>query len=122
MAAKFKFYLKLQGSNPNYQLMWSTDQSNWSKVQPNSPSTTVDSEDEMEWEADDDTIDSVTVHFNNGNIISNGSLNGNNSKKVSGRVPKNVAHKLTDTYTIKVKPAAGGSVAEYDPDIKTPTP
>jgi hypothetical protein len=122
MASKFKFYLKLQGSNPNYQLMWSTNQSSWSKVQPNSPSTTVDSDDELEWEADDATIDNITIQFNQGNIISNRSLHGNNSKKVSGKVPQNVQHKLSDTYTIKVKPATGEPVSEYDPDIKTPTP
>jgi hypothetical protein len=122
MATKFKFYLKLQGSNPNYQLMWSTNQSSWHKVQPDSPSTTVDSDDQMEWEADDATIDNLNIQFNHGNIISNGSLHGNNSKNVTGSIPQNVAHKLTDTYTIKVKPAAGGPVAEYDPGIQTPNP
>jgi hypothetical protein len=100
--------------------MWSTDQRTWAKVQSNSPSTTVDSDDELEWDVDDDTIDNIKIQFAKGNIISNGSVRGNNSKKVQAQVPNGVARNLTDSYTIKVKPANGGAVGEYDPDVKTP--
>ena len=113
-------YLKLVGSNPNYQLQWSTDQSTWTKVGPTSPSNTVDSGDEMIWQADD-TIDKVKIKFTNGDIISDGSITGNDGKAPKGTVKQNVPRKLTDTYTIKVKPSAGGPSSEYDPDIKTPT-
>ncbi len=120
MANTYKFYLKLQGSNPNYQLMWSTDQRTWAKVQSNSPSTIVDSDDELEWDVDDDTIDNIKIQFAKGNIISNGNVQGNNTKKVQAQVPNGVGKNLTDSYTIKVKPANGGPVGEYDPDIRTP--
>ncbi|MEQ9229658.1 MAG: hypothetical protein RIF46_03180 [Cyclobacteriaceae bacterium] len=112
-------YLKLTGSKPEYQLQWSYDQSTWAKVQPNSPSTEVNAGDELDWDADD-SIAKVKIKFKKGNIIPNGNISGNDSKHPKGQVPSGVANKLSDSYTITVKPADGGPTGEYDPDIKTP--
>lgn len=115
-----KIYLTLTGSNPNYQLKWNNDNgSTWTKVGPTSPSTTVEANDEVEWIADG-TIDKVKIKFKKGDIISNNDITGNDGKDPKGKVKSNVGKGLTDTYTIKVKPHAGGSQKEYDPDIKTP--
>lgn len=116
MAQTFKYYLRLE----NNQLQWSTDQSNWSKVTPTSPSTTVDSDDEMEWETNDDNIQWIKVRFSGGNIIPNGNVNGNQSKQVRANVPNGIAKGLSDSYTITVKPSNGGAPGEFDPDIQTP--
>lgn len=112
-------YLKLEGSNPNYQLQWSYDRKTWAKVEPNSPSTQVDSGDELDWSADA-SIDKVKIKFAKGNIIPNGKISGNDGKTPKGTVVNGVGKNLTDTYTIKVKPADGGPTGEYDPDINTP--
>ena len=112
-------YLKLTGSNPNYQLQWSADQRTWSKVEANSPSTEVESNDELDWSADD-SIDKIKIKFDNGNIIPNGNISDNDSKLPKGKVKSNAPKGASDSYTIKVKPADGGPSGEYDPDIRTP--
>lgn len=112
-------YLRLTGTNPNYQLQWSYDQVTWAKVQSDSPSTEVKGGDELDWSGDS-TIDKIKIKFNKGNIISDSGISGNDTKKPKGTVPSGVANNLTDSYTIKVKPAAGGAQKEYDPDLKTP--
>lgn len=120
MEKTIKIFLKLVGSKPDYQLQWSYDQRTWAKVQPNSPSTQVDSDDTLEWDVDDESIDFIQIRFDKGNIIPNGSVRGNGSKQARAQVPNNVGRNLSDSYTISVKPANGGGVSEYDPDIKTP--
>ena len=116
--ADITIHLRLTGTNPDYELQWSYDQSTWSKVQPNSPSTEVDSDDNLDWSADD-TIQKVKIKFDKGNIIPN--VSDDDTKDPKGKVKSNVARGLTDSYTIKVQPSGGGGLKEYDPDIKTPT-
>lgn len=112
-------YLKLIGSQPNYQLQWSYDQTTWAKVEATSPSTDVNPGDEVDWDADD-SIENVKIKFKNGNIIPNGNITGNDTKKPKGNVKSDAAKGSSDTYTIKVKPTAGGGYQEYDPDLKVP--
>lgn len=112
-------YLKLVGNKPDYQLQWSYDQQSWAKVEPTSPSTELDSDDELDWDADD-SIQKVQIKFDKGNIIPNGNIRDNDTKKPKGRVKNGVGRGLSDSYTIKVQPAGGGGLKEYDPDIKTP--
>ncbi len=112
-------YLKLTGSKPSYELQWSYDQRTWAKVEPTSPSTEVHPEDELDWDADD-SIAKVKIKFKKGNIIPNGNLSGNDSKKPVGRVKKGVKKGISDSYTITVKPADGGPVGQYDPELKVP--
>lgn len=117
--ATITIYLKLTGSNPTYQLQWSGDQTNWQKVTATSPSTQLDSDDELDWDADD-SIQKVQIKFNKGNIIPNGNIRDNDTKKPKGTVSNGVGRNLSDSYTIKVQPAGGGGLKEYDPEIKTP--
>ncbi len=112
-------YLKLTGSKPEYQLQWSYDQRTWAKVEPTSPSTDVNPGDELDWDADD-SISNVKIKFKSGNIIPNGNISGNDTKKPKGNVKADASKGSTDSYTIKVKPAAGGGYQEYDPDLKVP--
>lgn len=112
-------YLKLIGSKPDYQLQWSEDQSRWQKVTATSPSTQLDSNDELDWDADD-SIQKVQIKFNKGNIIPNGNIRDNDTKRPKGTVKNGVGRNLSDSYTIKVQPAGGGGLKEYDPEITTP--
>ncbi|MEP0368569.1 MAG: hypothetical protein ABJN36_16950 [Cyclobacteriaceae bacterium] len=118
---KKTIFLKLIGAKPDYQLQWSYDQKTWAKVEPTSPSTELDSGDELDWESDD-SIQKIQIKFKKGNIISNRNLSGNDSKKVKGIAKSGLAKGLTDPYTIKVQPAGGGGLKEYDPDVNTPPP
>jgi hypothetical protein len=118
MATK-TIYLKLVNSKPDFQLQWSEDQTTWTKVTATSPSTVVDSGDELDWDADD-SIQKIQIKFAKGDIIPNSNVRGNDSKTPKGTVIDGVAKNLTDTYTIKVQPAGGGGLKEYDPEIQTP--
>lgn len=119
MATK-TIYLKLVNSKPDYQLQWSDDQRTWTKVTATSPSTTVNSDDELDWDADD-SIQKIQIKFNKGNIIPNGNVRDNDTKAPKGTVINGVGKNLTDSYTIKVQPAGGGGLKEYDPEIVTPS-
>lgn len=119
---KMTINLKLVESSKNdFELQWSEDGRVWSKVTPSSPTTTLTSDVELDWNADD-SIKKIQIKFKNGSIIPNGAISGNDSKKVKGRCKKRVEYGLSDTYTIKVQPAKGGGMKEYDPIIKTPSP
>ncbi len=120
MATK-TIFLKLIGAKPNYQLQWSYDNKIWAKVTPMDPITQVDADDELDWDADD-SIGKVKINFTKGNIIPNNAVTGNDTKKPKGKALKNLAKGLTDSYTIKVQPAGGGGLKEYDPKISTPPP
>lgn len=118
MATKI-IYLKLVETKADYELQWSEDQRTWAKVTATSPSTQLDSDDELDWSADA-SIAKIQIKFAKGNIIPNSNIRGNDTKEPKGRVLNGVARGLSDTYTIKVQPAGGGALKEYDPDIKTP--
>ncbi len=113
-------YLKLKGAKPTYELQWSYDQRTWAKVEPSSPSTEVQPGDEVDWEADE-SIAKMKIKFKKGNIIPNGNISGNDSKKPIGRVSTGAKKGISDSYTITVKPADGGPAGQYDPDLKIPT-
>ena len=110
-------HLRLTGSNPNYELQGSYDQSTWAKVQDDSPITEVDSDDTLDWQADG-TIDNVKIKFDKGNIIP--SVTDDDTKHPKGTVKSNVGKALSDSYIIKVKPSGQGGYNEYDPGVKTP--
>lgn len=112
-------YLTLKGSKQNYELNWSYDKRSWDKVTESSPSTQIDPDEELDWECDDDTIKKIQIKCKKGNIIPNGNISGNESKKVKGRSKKDCWDQ-SDNYTIKVQPADGGGLKEYDPELKTP--
>ncbi|MFT6865241.1 MAG: hypothetical protein ACJA08_000058 [Cyclobacteriaceae bacterium] len=120
MATK-TIYLKLDGAKPNYQLQWSYDNVTWAKVTATNPTTEVDSDDELDWDADD-SIGKIKINFTKGNIIPNSGVTGNDTKKPKGKALKNLAKGLSDAYTIKVQPAGGGGLEEYDPKVSTPPP
>lgn len=117
--ATITIYLKLVGTKKDYELQWSYDQETWEKVTPTSPSTELDSDDELDWDADD-SIKKIQIKFKKGNIIPNSILSGENTRKIRGRVKRGLAKGLKDSYTIKVQPAGGGGLKEYDPDVHTP--
>lgn len=118
MATKI-IYLKLVETKADYELQWSEDQRTWAKVTATSPSTQLDSDDELDWSADA-SIANVQIQFNKGNIIPNSSIRGNDTKQPKGTVKSGVARGLSDTYAIMVQPAGGGGLQEYDPEVKTP--
>lgn len=120
MATKI-IYLKLVETKTDYQLQWSEDQHTWAKVTATSPSTQLDSDDELDWSADA-SITKVQIQFNKGNIIPNSNIRSNDTRQPKGSVITGVARGLSDTYTIKVQPAGGGGLKEYDPEVKTPPP
>lgn len=114
-----KIYLNLTGQTASdYQLQWSADKLNWEKVTATNPSTEINPEEEIDWEADD-TIEKLHIKFRKQNIISNSDLRGNDTRSVKGNAKKG-AYAEQDSYTIKVKPANGGPTEEYDPEIYTP--
>ncbi|MDH5608608.1 MAG: hypothetical protein OEY56_03955 [Cyclobacteriaceae bacterium] len=111
--------LKLVDNGGSKVLYWSSDGVSWGIVDGQFPSTGVNRGDTIEWQADD-TINNVTIHFQGGGIIANGSINGNGSKSPNAQVPSNCPEPQQDKYTIRAIPAGGGAPVEVDPDIVIP--
>ena len=111
--------LKLVDNQGTTQLWWSPDGYSWGKVDGSYPMTGLNEGDSIDWEADD-SINQVQIHFKGGNIIPNSGVNGNGSKNPNARVPTGISQPQQDTYTIKVQPAGGGALQEYDPGLTIP--
>lgn len=119
---KITIKLKLVESGKNdFELQWSNDGKTWSKVTERSPKTVLESGDELDWDADD-SIKKIKIKFKKGNIIANKSILENDTKCPRGGCGRSLAMGLKDTYTIKVQPANGGAIKEYDPIVETPQP
>lgn len=102
----------------SYELQWD-DEGTWTKVSADSPTTTVNSGDEIDW-VGDDSIKKMKIKFTKGDIIPNDCVSGNDSDCPKGQCNRDLGPGLSDSYTITVKPADGGPTGEYDPKVKTP--
>ncbi len=113
-------YLKLIPKDKNdYELNWSYTNSNWQKVTPHDPITEINPEEDIEWVADSESIEKLSIKFKKQNIFSNAKLSGNDTRKVKGKSEKD-CWDSKDSYIIKAKPTGKGGFKEYDPEIKTP--
>ncbi|SNT25642.1 hypothetical protein SAMN05421640_2986 [Ekhidna lutea] len=105
--------LTLDGGVLKYQ----DDAGNWQTVDAGSPSTGVDSGDEVDWSGDD-TIGKIKIKPNKNRILDR--VDDDDTKKPKGKVKQGLTGTITEKYTISVKPANGGGYTDFDPDLTYP--
>ncbi len=111
--------LRLEEVDGTSQLQWENN-GEWTAVSRNSPSTSLDEGDEIDWDGDD-TIKKIKIKFEKGNIIPNSDIRDNDTKKVKASPKRGLGtQKLSDKYDITAYPEGGGKPVTVDPDVNYP--